>query len=428
MATLLRKDLRPLRIPVFRRYWIGHAASSFGDGMVPVVTAFAVIGQGDGAVELGAVLAVGLLCRLVATLVGGVLADRMPRLRLMAAADATRCTVQLALGLLLVTGHGSALVLAVGNALYGIGAGFFGPASKGLMPTLVGKDLLQQGVALQALTRSTCMIIGPAAAGMLIPLAGAQAVYGVDAATFAVNIVVLLRLPGGQARGVGGQSFRADLVQGWSEIVRRRWVSANLAVHALWNFGMAVFFVLGPVLTDQRSGGPAAWGVVSAGMAVGSLAGGLLALRWQPRRPLVAGNLVLIVSGLPLLALWSGWATPWLALAAAVADCCVVVLNTLWEATLQRVIPDQLLSRVASYDFLLTMMSMPLAYAVIGPLTGAVGTDGTLLTGAVLVMVPCVWVCLLPSVRRITGPDAKEPQSPAAEVRADLAEAKAEAA
>ncbi|CAM5678522.1 MFS transporter [Streptomyces canus] len=411
LTGALRGDLRPLGIPVFRRYWIGFAASCFGDGMVPLVTAFAVIGQGDGAVELGMVLAVGLLCRLAATLVGGVLADRMSRLRLMAGADTLRCTVQLALAGLLLTGHGSALVLAVGNALYGIGAGFFGPASKGLMPTLVGKELLQQGVALQALTRSTCMIIGPAVAGMLIPLAGTQSVYVIDAATFAVNIAVLLWLPATGSRGTGGASFRADLVEGWSEMVQRRWVSANLVVHALWNFGMAVFFVLGPVLTDQRLGGPAAWGVVSASMAVGSLVGGVLVMRWRPRRPLVSGNLVLFASGLPLLALWLDWSTPWLALAAAVADACVVLLNTLWESTLQRVIPDQVLSRVASYDFLLTMMAMPLAYALIGPIIGLIGTDGTLLTGAALVMIPCVWVCLLPSVRRITGPvPGHEPQ------------------
>ncbi|MEU5365739.1 MFS transporter [Streptomyces sp. NPDC005925] len=414
LAAVLRKDLRPLGVPAFRRYWIGFAASCFGDGMVPLVTAFAVIGQGDGAVELGAVLAVGLLCRLAATLVGGVIADRMSRVRLMACADILRCTVQLGLAGLLVTGHGSALVLAVGNALYGIGAGLYGPASKGLTPTLVGRELLQQAVAVQALTRSTCMITGPAVAGMLIPLAGTQSVYVIDAATFAVNIAVLLRLPAGHHRATGGASFRADLVQGWSEMIQRRWVSANLVVHALWNFGMAVFFVLGPVLADRRLGGPAAWGVVSAGMAVGSLLGGVLALRWRPRRPLVAGNLVLIASGLPLLALWLGWSTLWLALAAAVADACVVLLNTLWEATLQRVIPEHALSRVASYDFLLTMMSMPLAYAFIGPITGLVGTDGTLLTGAALVMIPCVWVCLLPSVRHITGPAVEaEPREPA---------------
>ncbi|MFF7949033.1 MFS transporter [Streptomyces griseorubiginosus] len=415
ITRVLRGDLGPLRIPVFRQYWTGFAASCFGDGMVPLVTAFAVIGQGDGAVELGTVLAVGLLCRLVATLAGGVLADRMSRVRLMAGADALRCTVQLTLGGLLVTGHGSALVLGIGNALYGIGAGFFGPASKGLMPSLVGKELLQQGVAVQALTRSTCMILGPAVAGMLIPLAGTQSVYAIDAATFAVNIAVLLRLPATRPQeGAGEASFRADLVQGWSEMIQRRWVTVNLIVHALWNFGMAVFFVLGPVLANQRLGGPAAWGVVSAGMAVGSLLGGVMALRWRPHRPLVAGNLVLVASGLPLLALWLDCSTLWLALAAAVADACVVLLNTLWEATLQRVIPEQVLSRVASYDFLLTMMSMPLAYALIGPITGLISTDGTLLTGAALVMIPCVWVCLLPSVRRITGPAADdEPRVPA---------------
>ncbi|WP_329098452.1 MFS transporter [Streptomyces sp. NBC_01439] len=415
----LHQDLRPLRIREFRIFWVGHAVSCLGDGMVPLVTAFAVIGQGGGAVELGTVLAVGMLCRLVATLIGGVVADRLPRRRVMACADGVRCLSQLSLGVLAATGHGSALVLAVGNAVYGIAAGFHGPASKGLMPSLVGKELLQQAAALQSLVRSASMIAGPVVAGMLIPLVGTKAVYFLDSGTFAVNFVALLMLPAATARGMRGQSFAADLVQGWSEIVSRRWVAANLVVHALWNFGMAVFFVLGPVLAQQRFGGAAAWGVVSAGMAVGALVGGVIALRWRPRLPLVAGNLVLAASVLPLLTLWLELPMAWVVVAAAVGDCCMILLNTLWDATLQRVIPEQVLSRVSSYDFLLTVVSMPLAYALIGPLTEQIGTSGVLLAGAALVAVPCVLVCLLPAVRGITGPQRAVEPAPRPEATAE---------
>ncbi len=410
----LRENFGPLRIPAFRVFWTGHAVSCFGDGMVPLVTAFAVIGQGHGAVELGAVLAIGVVCRIIATLVGGVLADRISRLRLMASADAVRCVVQLSLGVLLTAGHGSAVVLAVGNAIYGAAAGFHGPAVKGLMPTLVGKDLLQQANALQALTRSTCMVAAPATAGLLIPLAGTQAVYFVDALTFAVNVAILLRLPGAAIRGVRGSSFRADLVQGWSEVVQRGWLLANLGVHALWNFGMAIFFVLGPVLAQERFGGPAAWGVISAGMAAGALVGGAIALRWRPRRPLVTGNLILAASACPLLALWLGYSTPVLALTAAIADCCVVLLSTFWDSTVQRKVPEQVLSRVMSYDYLLTMISMPMAYALIGPIMNVVGTDGILVLGAALVMIPGLLVCLLPSVRNISSRDQSEEFLPVA--------------
>lgn len=404
----MRNDVRALRLPTFRKFWTGHAVSCFGDGMVPLVTAFAVIGQGHGAADLGAVLAVGVACRIAATLVGGVLADRFSRLRLMAGADAVRFLVQASLALLLMTGHGSVLVFAVCNAVYGIAGGFYGPASKGLMPTLVGKDLLQQASALQSLTRSMSMIAGPIVAGLLMPVAGAQGVYLIDAATFAVNVVVLLRLPGATTRGIRGQSFLADLRQGWSEVTRRRWLVANLAVHAVWNFGMAAFFVLGPVLAAERFGGVAAWGMVSSAMAAGALLGGVLALRWQPRRPLVAGNLILAASACPLLALWQGYPVFAVAVAAAVCNCCIVVLNTLWESTLQRVMPDQVLSRVSSYDYLLTMISMPIAYALIGPVTKLVGTNGVLLGGAALLAIPGLLVCAMPAVRRITRHDRSD--------------------
>ncbi len=78
----------------------------------------------------------------------------------------------------------------------------------------------------------------------------------------------------------------------------RYWL--NLIAHALWNFSIPAYLVLGPVIAATRLGGASAWGAISAAWAV---AGGIIALRAHPRRPLVAGNLALVLSVLPLLAL-----------------------------------------------------------------------------------------------------------------------------
>ncbi|OKJ72767.1 MFS transporter [Streptomyces sp. CB02460] len=403
----LRADLAPLRSPAFRTYWTGQMVSSLGDGMVPVVTAFAVLGTGTGAGGLGLVLAAGMACRVLAALLGGVTADRTSRRGQMALADTVRCAVQASLGLLVATGHGSAAFLAVGNGVYGIAAGFYGPASQGLVPALVDKASLQKAAGLQSLTRSTAMIAGPAVAGLLIPWAGKEAVYFIDAASFAVNVAMLLRLPTLAAATRTSRTFAADLRRGWQEVVGRRWLILNLLAHAAWNFAMAAFFVLGPVLAERHLGGSVAWGLVAAGMSVGSLASGALAIRWHPRRPLVAGNLALTLAALPLLALWSGVPAPVVALAAAASNGGVVLLNSVWSATLQRVIPDEVLSRVSSYDTLLSLVSMPLGYALVGPVAQRVGDGNTLLIAVAFAVLPCSLVCLAPTVRRLTrsGPE-----------------------
>ncbi|GAA2103813.1 MFS transporter [Kitasatospora saccharophila] len=416
----LRDGFAPLGIRAFRMFWTGQLVSSVGDGMVPVVTAFAVLGAGGGAGGLGAVLAVGMVCRVLAALVGGVLADRISRRHQMAAADAVRCAVQLGLGLLITTGHESAGVLAVGNGLYGIAAGFYGPASAGLVPALVERPMLQRAAALQSLTRSGAMIVGPAAAGLLIPFTAPQVVYFIDAASFAVNVTVLLRLVGVAVRARTGRTFLADLVRGWHEVSARRWLLLNLLAHAAWNFGMATFFVLGPVLAQRQLGGSAAWGLVAAGMSAGSLAASTLAMRWQPSRPLVAGNLALTLAALPLLALLARLPAPVVALAAAASNGGVVLLNAVWDATLQRVIPEEVLSRVSSYDTLFSLVSMPLGYALVGPAAHHLGDSGTLWTAISCSVLPCSLICLLPAVR---GVGRAEPETPLEEGAAEPAAA-----
>ncbi|WP_051966803.1 MFS transporter [Kitasatospora mediocidica] len=396
----LRNDVRVLRVRPFRLFWTGQMISSFGDGMVGIVTTFALLNQGSGVGGLGVVLGTGMLFRVLASLLGGVTADRVSRRAQMAAADSVRCAVQLCLAAVAASGHATPLALSIGGALYGTAAGFYTPASAGLIPALVkDRSLFQSAAALQSLTRSSCMIVGPAVAGLLLAKAGAGLVYGIDAATFAVNATMLMRIPATQARGQRGRTFGTDLVQGWREVTQRRWLSLNLVAHAAWNLGMAAFFVLGPVLAKQHLGGSAAWGVVAAGMSAGSLSAGVVALRWRPKRPLVVGNLALTLGVLPLLALRLGLAAPLVAVAAAASNGGVVMLNALWTATLQRTIPGHVLSRISSYDTLLSLTTMPLGYALVGPAEQAAGQGGVLLIGVALVSLPSALVCLLPTVR-----------------------------
>src|SRR6478736_4488794 len=94
----------PLDERDFRLLWLGQATSAFGSGLVPVALAFAVVDLTDSASALGVVLAAGLVARVVFLLVGGVVADRLPRQRVMLTADLLRTGSQGTVAVLLLAG------------------------------------------------------------------------------------------------------------------------------------------------------------------------------------------------------------------------------------------------------------------------------------------------------------------------------------
>lgn len=396
-----RSDFAALADRNFRRYWTGQAVSSFGDGMIPVVTAFAVLQAGGSPAALGFVLAAGATARVIATLAGGVIADRMPRRKVMMAADSTRCAVEALVGFLMLAGVLAPWGLGIANVVYGAAAGFFGPASRGLVTAVIDRRLLQQASALMSLARSSSMVIGPAVAGLMIPWHGTGPAYLVDGVTFAVNVVMLSRVNVTEESGRPRKSFVGDLVYGWREVLARRWLRSSLVVHSLYNFGIAAFFVLGPVIVDRHLGGALAWGLVSAALSAGAFLGAAVSLRWRPGRPLLVGNMALACAVLPLAALAARGPVLLLAAATLLFNSGLTLLNELWTVTTQQLIPDDVLARVSSWDWLLSLVTLPIGYAIVGPVASATGDTAALVSGIVLTSVPVFALCALPSVRRI---------------------------
>lgn len=394
-------SLAPLANVSYRRLWIGQTVSAAGDALALVAVAFAVLRAGGGAADIGYVAAARAATSIGLILAGGVWADRLPRQVLMLAADGVRMAVQACIGVLLFTGRCQVWELVAGAAVYGAAESLFDPAVTGLIPELVPEQQLLAANSLIAMVRSMFRIGGPAVAGVLVALFGPAPVFAVDAATFVVSAISLslLRLPM-RGRSAAG-SFRSDLAAGWREITARSWYWQCLLAHAFGNFALPVFLVLGPVIAVKMLGGPSAWGLISASIAAGEVTGGLVSLRLRVKRPLVFGNLIVMLTALPALAL-AGPLTTWaIAIAAALSGIGVVVLNNLWTATMQVVIPDELRSRVGSYDWLISLLVMPAGFAVAGPVAATAGNVPTLVGAAALLIVPCAVSVLIPAIRAV---------------------------
>jgi MFS family permease len=394
----------------FRRLWIGQSISFLGDNLVnPVGVSFAVFQIGGSVSQLGAVLGATSAARVLLLIVGGVWADRLGRRRVMLAADSIRGVTQAFLAVALFTGTATIPELLVASTVAGAAGAFFMPASTAIVADVVQDErLLQPSNAALGLARSTAQIAGPAAAGVVVASVGLGWLYAADALSFLTSVSFLARIPATPMSPRPVSSFRRDLAEGWRELVVRPWYWLNLVAHGCWNFGFTAFLVLGPLVARESLGGARAWGAIAAAFGVGAVAGGMLALRWQPQHPLVVGNLALVTATIPLgllAARTSAWA---IAAGAAVAGCGLILLVETWSATIQRMIPREVLSRVAAYDWTISIAANPLGFALFGTLAERVGVKAALVVASLAVGVPSAAVVLLPGVRSIRAPARQE--------------------
>lgn len=370
LGVLRRRDVRLLLV--------GRGVSSFGDRMVTVALAFAVLGLGGSASAVGLVLAAAMVPMVASVLVGGVVADRESRRAVMVAADLVRVVSQGAMAALLIVGAAHIWMLALLAGVTGAATGFFNPAAIGLLPELVPPDELQPANALRSTTVAASEILGPLAAGGLVVAAGAGWAIGADAATFAVSAACLLRLRTAGPPERRHASFAADLRDGWAAVRARRWVCAFLAYFAFGNMLWAAWSGLGPVVAERRLGGAGAWGVVLGALGAGALLGSIAATRARPVRPLIHVALMEGLFVLPLACLASGAGVPVLACGALLSGVGMMLGMSVWESTLQRHVPGESLSRVSSYDWFASFAFYPLGLALWGPLAGAIGVGPAL--------------------------------------------------
>jgi MFS family permease len=376
-----------------------------------VALPFAVLEAGGSVSAVGLVVAAQLVPFLVFALVGGVIADRGDRRRVLVASDVARLVVQAVGGVLLVADAASPLTLGILAALYGSADAFFQPAFTGLLPQTVSHPgQLQPANALRGLSFSISSIAGPALAGVLVAGLGAGAAMLFDAGSFAVSVACLVRLaPRVAVEGIEAAppAFLAAIRNGWREVRTRSWVLAGLgAICAYSGIVLPAVYVLGPVSISERLGGPGAWAVVVVSFGLGCVLGDVLLLRFRPRYAMRTAAIALILASSQAAIYGSGVVLAVMCALQFVAGIGVTAFFTLWEVSLQEHVPGEALSRVSSFDYLASTMLMPVGTAVVGPVAAAVGTQETLL-GMSAVGIACALAFLaVPSVRSLPRAEA----------------------
>ena len=385
--------LRPLRHRDFRLLYSGLAVSLVGSGLWLVALAWQVIDLGGGPAQLSIVTTAYSVGLVGFVLVGGIAADRLPRRRVMLAADAGRAAAVLTVGLLAVTGHLALWQLAAAAFVIGAGEAFFIPAYTAIVPHLLPEDDLLAANGLEHSLRPIAyQALGPVLGAAVIAIASPGVAMLVDGATYLVSFTCLLLLrdvavPDAAAATTAPTAVLDDFREGWRYMWRTPWLRSTL----LFALGL-VFLVMGPLevllpfaVRDNLGGDASGYGTVLAAFGVGGAVGALVvSSRPFPRRYLTWMLAGWGVGSLPLAVVGVAGSLWLMAAAVFVLGATFSGSMVIWGTLLQRRVPDGLRGRISSLDFFVSLALMPVSMALAGPAGDAFGVTTVFAVAGIL--------------------------------------------
>lgn len=408
----------PLKHRDFRLLWSGMTVSLVGDGIFIVALAWQVYELSDAPTALSLVGLAMTIPNVLFLLVGGVVSDRFDRRRVLLAADLVRGVAVGAMGLLSLAGHLELWHLMMLAAVYGGGTAFFGPAFDAIVPDLVATDLLIQANALDQFVRPAAWrLAGPAIGGFLVAWSTGGA-FLVDAATFGMSIVALLLMSPHPIEAPPERpptTALAEIREGFRFVRERVWLWGTLLAAA---FAYLLFIgpqeVLLPLLVKNRWGGnPLSLGFILAMGGVGAIGAALfMGRRGAPRRFITFMYIAWTLSTLAVAGYGLAHA-PWQAMLACFLFNALETGGTIvWATTKQRFVPRNLLGRVSSLDWFISIGLLPLSFALTGPAANLFGARHTLIGAGVLGAIVTLSFLFLPGMRSVEGTAPEDGSEP----------------
>ncbi|MET7641500.1 MFS transporter [Streptomyces sp. NPDC005438] len=377
--------------------------TGLGNAGALIAAAFAVLESGGGSSEVGLVAACRTVPLVVFLLIGGAVADRIPRHRVMVVANTANFLSQGLFALLVINGDARVWQMAALAAVGGTCHAFFAPAAEGMVMATVDQEHSSTAFAWFRMGVNGAQIGGAALGGAMVAAVGPGWVLAVDAGAFAVAALLRAFL---DVRGIPERAAReglwADLRDGWREVVGRPWLWSIVAQFAVVNAVVAVAeAVYGPQVADDHLGGARPWGLALGAFGIGTVLGGLLMTRWRPSRFLLVGVLAVFPLALPSAALAVPVGVPVLVAVMLLSGMTVEVFGVAWMTALHQEIPEEKFSRVSSYDWLGSVALVPVATGLAGPTEHWLGRETALWCSAALIVVLTAAVLLVPDVRRL---------------------------
>jgi MFS family permease len=399
----LPRALTPLRTRAYRRLAVALVLGSFANGVWLVALVWEVIRIGGGPGQLSAVTTASAVGVLLPALLAGVVADRVPQKSVLLCV----ASVELA-GMALLAGLSAADLtrvwhLAAVSFVTGMGMAFYYPAYSAWLPALVPASDLMAVNGIEGMVRPTVgQALGPAVAGAVVGAATPSAAFGLAAVCSLLGLLALGTVPSTPVRrdlteSAGQHPVRAalaDVAEGFGYMVRTPWLLATLLFAALM-----ILVVMGPLevlipflVKDRLGGGPGGHATVLAAFGIGAAVGSLVMASFpMPRRYLTWMNLMWGVGCLPMVVMGVATSLWMVVVAALLLGALFSAPMVIWGTLLQRRVPQDLLGRVSSLDFFVSVSLMPVSMALAGPVADALGLRTTFLVAG---LVPTVFAAV----------------------------------
>jgi DHA3 family tetracycline resistance protein-like MFS transporter len=376
--------LAPFHVREYRLLIAAVAISIFAEGMWAVVMALQVIELDNDPASLSLVatcLGVGLVAFL---LVGGIAADRLNQRSIIIVVEAVNVVAVSTIAVLGSLGALKVWHMAVAAATLGIAAAFFFPAYSAILPRILPAEQLLAANGVEGVVRPVFQrAVGPAVAGVLVgatmPSVGAIVV----AVLFAVGLALLVGTRP-EVREAAPEDVKErphalrDLRDGCAFVVRTPWL--------LWTLlfaSMFVLVVLGPLevllpflVQDRFTDGAQTYGFLLAFFGIGGAIGALtVSSTRMPRRYLTVMMAMWGLGSLPLVVVGATSSFGWMAVATFIVGVTDGAGMVIWGTLLQRRVPTEMLGRVSSLDFFVSLAFMPVSFAIAGPLSKVVSME-----------------------------------------------------
>ncbi|HEY8547614.1 MAG TPA: MFS transporter, partial [Acidimicrobiales bacterium] len=317
---------------------------------------------------------------------------------------------QLVLAATLLLGDPSLGVLMLLAGVLGAGQAFGAPAMNTVVPSIVPPERHQPVNAMASIAAAIGESLGPAIGGLLVATVGAGWAIAFDGGTylFSAWCIAGLRMTHEQRASTTG--FLAELREGWDAFRSRTWIWVVVVQFAaLHLLVLPAFLVIGAVVADDQLGGSRSWGLAMGAMGVGMVIGGLVMIRYRPQRLLLVGVVALTSLAVPLAALALTAPLPVVLAATLVSGVSMPMFETAWLTSLQHHVEPEALSRVSAYDWFGSVATLPVGYAIIGPLSSVLGDGGALWLAAAVWVVASAVVVAVPAVRHLrVGPGTED--------------------
>jgi MFS family permease len=401
---------RALQSRPFALLWGGQTISALGDGAYTPALAWQTLLLTHSSAALAAIIAATIVPRLIFLLIGGLVADRLPRRAVLFCADAGRA---LAVGMIAALSWTNTLALwhlvALG-AFFGVAGAFFLPAYRAMPPLVTPREALSSANALVELSGQLGLLVGPLLGAALVAITGPAAAFGFDSASFVVSAVSLLaiRMPRSadrpalsatemngdladeagdpaskpiqaQPRPGGMRRAGRELHEAAAFILGSTWLLTTIVIPAFGNatFGGAMLVTMPKLISDVYGAGVWLLGAVLACVAFGRIGAAFLVGQLRLRRRGIIAFGADVMASLALLAFalpfpW-GYRAPVALIAGAIFGLGGGTFQTIWVTLLHELTPNQLLGRVASIDLLGSFCLQPLGFLLAGLVADSLG-------------------------------------------------------